>query len=599
MKPLATAAARVEALRGHLAQAGLQACWVPTADPHLSEYLPEHWMARAWLSGFDGSAGGLLVAADFAGLWTDSRYWVQAERQLQGSGIVLMRAGAPDVPDVLDWMCAHLRAGDRVAVDGRVLDCSTAQRWQAAFPDAGLALVLDPAPVGAIWPGRPDLPRAPIREHLAPYACRTRADNLAAVRQAMQTHGATLHLISSLDDIAWLLNLRGSDVAHNPVFLAHALVGTDGVRLYVAPGKIPADLAAVLAADGVVLRDYDALAADLAALPDGTVLLVDPARVTAGTLSHAAGIRVVRAINPSQLLKSVKTTAEAEHIRQTMAQDGAALCEFFAWFEAAMAAGESVSELDVDTHITAARARRPGFVSTSFATIAAFNANGAMPHYQATPDSFAQIRGDGLLLIDSGGQYLGGTTDITRVVPVGSPSQAQKEDFTTVLRGHIDLAMARFPMGTPSSVLDTLARMPLWQQGLDYGHGTGHGVGYFLNVHEGPQSISVRAHARPHQDMLAGMLTSNEPGLYRPGQWGIRIESLVLAVPAKRTDFGDFLEFETVTLCPIDTRCVVRERLSEIELAWLNGYHRQVRDRLLPLVTGAARDWVMVRTEPL
>jgi Xaa-Pro aminopeptidase len=599
MKPLATAAARVEALRGHLAQAGLQACWVPTADPHLSEYLTEHWMARAWLSGFDGSAGGLLVAADFAGLWTDSRYWVQAERQLQGSGIVLMRAGAPDVPDVLDWMCAHLRAGDRVAVDGRVLDCSTAQRWQAAFPDAGLALVLDQDPVGAIWSGRPDLPRAPIREHLAPYACRTRADNLAAVRQAMQTHGATLHLISSLDDIAWLLNLRGSDVAHNPVFLAHALVGTDGVRLYVAPGKIPADLAAVLAADGVVLRDYDALAADLAALPDGTVLLVDPARVTAGTLSHAAGIRVVRAINPSQLLKSVKTTAEAEHIRQTMAQDGAALCEFFAWFEAAMAAGESVSELDVDTHITAARARRPGFVSTSFATIAAFNANGAMPHYQATPDSFAQIRGDGLLLIDSGGQYLGGTTDITRVVPVGSPSQAQKEDFTTVLRGHIDLAMARFPMGTPSSVLDTLARMPLWQQGLDYGHGTGHGVGYFLNVHEGPQSISVRAHARPHQDMLAGMLTSNEPGLYRPGQWGIRIESLVLAVPAKRTDFGDFLEFETVTLCPIDTRCVVRERLSEIELAWLNGYHRQVRDRLLPLVTGAARDWVMVRTEPL
>jgi Xaa-Pro aminopeptidase len=264
-----------------------------------------------------------------------------------------------------------------------------------------------------------------------------------------------------------------------------------------------------------------------------------------------------------------------------------------------MAAGESVSELDVDTHITAARARRPGFVSTSFATIAAFNANGAMPHYQATPDSFAQIRGDGLLLIDSGGQYLGGTTDITRVVPVGSPSQAQKEDFTTVLRGHIDLAMARFPLGTPSSVLDTLARMPLWQQGLDYGHGTGHGVGYFLNVHEGPQSISVRAHARPHQDMLAGMLTSNEPGLYRPGQWGIRIESLVLAVPAKRTDFGDFLQFETVTLCPIDTRCVVREHLSEIELAWLNGYHRQVRERLLPLVTGAARDWLMVRTEPL
>lgn len=599
MKSLATAAARVEALRGHLALAGLQACWVPTADPHLSEYLPEHWMARAWLSGFDGSAGGVLVTADFAGLWTDSRYWVQAERQLQGSGIVLMRAGAPEVPDVLDWMCTHLTSGDRVAVDGRVLDCSTAQRWGTALPGAGLSLVLDQDPVGAIWAGRPALPQAPVREHLPPYACRTRADNLAAVRQAMRAHGATLHLISSLDDIAWLLNLRGADVDHNPVFLAHALVGTDGVRLYVAPGKISSDLVGVLAADGVALRDYDALAGDLAALPDSTVLLVDPARVTAGTLSHAERVHVVRAINPSQLLKSVKTTAEAEHVRETMAQDGAALCEFFAWFEAAMAAGESVSELDVDTHITAARGRRPGFVSTSFATIAAFNANGAMPHYQATPDSFAWIQGDGLLLIDSGGQYLGGTTDITRVVPVGSPSQAQREDFTTVLRGHIDLAMARFPMGTPSSVLDTLARMPLWQQGLDYGHGTGHGVGYFLNVHEGPQSISVRAHARPHQDMLAGMLTSNEPGLYRPGQWGIRIESLVLAVPAEQTDFGDFLRFETVTMCPIDTRCVVRERLSDSELAWLNDYHHQVRERLLPLVTGAARDWLRVRTEPL
>jgi Xaa-Pro aminopeptidase len=282
-----------------------------------------------------------------------------------------------------------------------------------------------------------------------------------------------------------------------------------------------------------------------------------------------------------------------------MAQDGAALCEFFAWFEAAMAAGETVTELDVDTHITAARARRPGFVTTSFATIAAYNANGAMPHYQATARSYAQIRGDGLLLIDSGGQYLGGTTDITRVVPVGSPSRAQKEDFTTVLQGHIDLAMARFPAGTPSSVLDTLARMPLWQRGLDYGHGTGHGVGYFLNVHEGPQSISVRAHARPHQDMLAGMLTSDEPGLYRPDQWGIRIESLLLAVPAGSTEFGDFLRFEAVTLCPIDTRCVLRDQLSPPQLEWLNAYHAQVRERLLPLVTGTARGWLMVRTEPL
>ncbi|WP_414648061.1 aminopeptidase P family protein [Castellaniella sp.] len=596
---MATAAERVAALRAQLSQAGLAACWVPTADPHLSEYLPEHWMARVWLTGFDGSAGGALITADFAGLWTDSRYWVQAEHQLQGSGVTLMRAGAPDVPDVLAWMRSHLPAGSRVAVDGRVLDCATAHRWHVAFPGARLELVLDRDPVGAIWSDRPALPAAPVFEHLPPHACRTRAGNLAAVRDAMRLHGATLHLLSSLDDIAWLLNLRGSDVNHNPVFLSHALVGFDQVRLYVAAGKVAAPLEARLALDGVVLRDYSALADDLAALSADTVLLVDPARVTAGTLAHASHARLVEAMNPSQLLKSIKTTAEAQNIREAMAQDGAALCEFFAWFEEAMEAGQSVSELDVDTHITAARARRPGFVSTSFATIAAFNANGAMPHYQATPKSFAQIHGDGLLLIDSGGQYLGGTTDITRVVPVGEPSEAQKTDFTTVLRGHIDLAMARFPVGTPSSVLDTLARMPLWQRGLDYGHGTGHGVGYFLNVHEGPQSISVRGHARPHQEMLAGMLTSNEPGLYRPGQWGIRIESLVLAVPDGHTEFDDFLAFETVTLCPIDTRCIVREQLTPGQLEWLNGYHARVRAGLLPLVTGTAQRWLMARTEPL
>lgn len=592
-------AERLAALRGQLARSGLQACLIPTADPHLSEYLPEHWNARAWLSGFDGSAGSLLVTGDFAGLWTDSRYWTQALSQLQGSGIMLMRAGAHGVPNALEWVCGHLQPGARVAVDGRVLDRATAQRWQAGLEKAGLQLVLDQDPVGSIWAGRPALPRAPVHEHRPPHACRTRAENLAAVRAAMREHGAGLHLLSSLDDIAWLLNLRGADVDYNPVFLAHALIGPDTVRLYVAPGKIGADLAATLAIDGVTLRDYGALAADLASLEAGTTLLIDPNRVTAGTLSHAAQVHLIEALNPSQLLKSVKTAAEADHIRRTMAQDGAALCEFFAWFEAALAAGKRVTELDVDAQLSAARARRPGFVSLSFATIAGFNANGAMPHYRATDCAHAVIQGDGLLLIDSGGQYLGGTTDITRVVPVGTPSPAQRADYTTVLQAHIALAMARFPVDTPSSVLDAVARMPLWRQGLDYGHGTGHGVGYFLNVHEGPQSISVRAHARPHQAMRAGMLTSNEPGLYRDGQWGIRIENLVLAVPDGQTAFGDFLAFETVTLCPIDTRCVLREQLSSTEIDWLNGYHARVRERLLPLVDGAARDWLLVRTEAL
>ncbi|MFT0532810.1 aminopeptidase P family protein [Castellaniella hirudinis] len=596
---MAAPAGRIAALRGQLAQAGLQACLVPTADPHLSEYPPGHWLARAWLSGFDGSAGSLLVTADFAGLWTDSRYWVQAEAQLRDSGIVLMRAGAADVPEMPAWVAAHLRPGDALAVDGRVLDRASAERWQRGLRAAGIRLVLDQDPVGAVWADRPGLPDAAVFEHLPPQACRARGDNLAAVRQAMREQGADYHLLSTLDDIAWLLNLRGADVDYNPVFLAHALLDDQQARLYVAAGKIAADLAARLAADGVVLRDYADLAVDLAGLPAEAAVLVDPARVTAGMLAPAPQVRLIESINPSQLLKAAKNAAEADNIRQAMAQDGAALCEFFAWFEAALADGRRLSEIDVDTHLSAARARRPGFVSLSFATIAGFNANGAMPHYRATESAHAVIQGDGLLLIDSGGQYLGGTTDITRVVPIGTPSAAQRDDYTAVLQAHIALARAQFPVDTPSSALDVLARQPLWRLGLDYGHGTGHGVGYFLNVHEGPQVIAVRAHARPHQGMRAGMLTSNEPGLYRAGLWGVRIENLVLAVPAQRTDFGDFLQFETVTLCPIDTRCVVRERLSADELAWLNHYHQQVRERLLPLVDGAARDWLLARTQAL
>ncbi|WP_417251970.1 M24 family metallopeptidase [Castellaniella sp.] len=596
---LAAPADRIAALRGQMALSGVQACLIPTADPHLSEYLPEHWAARAWLSGFDGSAGSLLLTADFAGLWTDSRYWVQADAQLQGSGITLMRAGAPEVPDMLDWLLEHLQQGDQLAVDGRVLDQSTATRWQPALQAASISLVLGQDPVGAIWEDRPDLPTAPVFEHLPPHACRSRAANLAEVRRAMQAKGAQYHLLSSLDDIAWLLNLRGADVDYNPVFLAHALLDESRVRLYVAPAKIDADLAVRLSEDGVELRDYPSLAADLSQLPVDAPLLVDPVRVTAGTLSHATQTRLIQDINPSQLLKAVKTSAEAAQIRQVMAQDGAALCEFFAWFEAALAEGQKLTEVDVDTYLSAARARRPGFVSLSFATIAGFNANGAMPHYRATPQAHALIQGDGLLLIDSGGQYLGGTTDITRVVPIGTPSAAQRADYTSVLKAHIALARAQFPVDTPSSVLDTLARTPLWQRGLDYGHGTGHGVGYFLNVHEGPQSISVRGHARTHQGMQAGMLTSNEPGLYRDGQWGIRIENLVLAVPAAQTAFGSFLAFETATLCPIDTRCVVREQLSADEIRWLDTYHQHVRKQLLPLVDGDTRNWLMQRTEAI
>ncbi len=594
----AQAVARIGRLRAAMKEAGLDAYVVLSADPHLSEYLPDRWAFREWLSGFGGSAGTLVVTASFAGLWTDSRYWVQAQGDLDGTGIALMRAGHPDVPGVSAWLAQNLQRGQTVGVDGHTLALATHAQWLQAFEAPGLALDTRHDLADAIWRDRPPAPRAPVAEHLPPHACRARRDNLAEVRQAMAGHGADWHWLSALDDIAWLLNLRGSDVDYNPVFLAHLLLGRDEARLFIAQGKLDAGLSGRLAQDGVVVCDYTDAGAALAALPRPSTLLVDPARVTHGALEAGEGLTRVEAINPSQLLKSRKTEQELQNVRQAMEQDGAALCEFFAWFEQAQPAG-GMTELAVDEYLTAARARRPGFVCPSFGTIAAFNANAAMPHYHATQAAHATIEGDGLLLIDSGGQYLGGTTDITRMVAVGHPTDEQRKDCAAVLKGMIALSRLVFPEGISAGALDAVARAPIWATGADYGHGTGHGVGYFMNVHEGPQSISHRSANLPNTAMRAGMITSNEPGLYRDGKWGVRIENLVAARIERETEFGQFLAFETLTLCPIDTRCIETSLLTDAERAWLNAYHAEVRKRLEPLLEGNALRWLSERTAPI
>jgi Xaa-Pro aminopeptidase len=600
---------RTTQLREELQRLGVYALLVPSADPHLSEYLPERWQARQWLSGFTGSMGTLVVTVDQAAVFADSRYWVQAEAELAGSGIELVKIPTGASSLHIDWLAAQVPAGRTVAVDGQVLGLAAAQALKATLDRAGVLLRTDLDPVDAIWPERPGLPPQPVYEHLAPYAPLPRAAKLAQVREALLRHGATHHFVSTVDDIAWITNLRGADVSYNPVFLAHLLIDARQATLFVAEGKVDAALAARLAADSVTLAPYTQAGAALAALSAAHTLLLDPKRVTFGLREHVpATVRVVEAINPSTLLKSRKTSEEAVHIREAMRQDGAAMCEFYAWFEAALArqrAGEPgalrLTELTVDEHLSAARARRPGFVGLSFPVIAGFNANGAMPHYRASPESFAAIEGDGLLLIDSGGQYLGGTTDITRVWPIGTPTAAMKRDYTLVLKGTMNLSRTRFPRGTLSPMLDALARAPLWQEGLEFGHGTGHGVGYFLNVHEGPQSIS-KAIPDATMAMEVGMITSIEPGVYRPGQWGVRIENLVMNVPAQTPEgstFAEMLEFETLTLCPIDTRCIDRSLLREDEVAWLNAYHARVRTELSPLVSGEALAWLMTRTEPL
>ena len=589
---------RLAALRHHMQQQGISACLIPSSDPHLSEYLPPYWQGRRWLSGFHGSVGTLIVCADFAGLWADSRYWVQAEQELAGSGITLMKIQSVAQPLHLDWLAANLAAGDVVAVDGDVLALASARALQDKLLAAGIVLRSDFDPLQSVWTDRPPLPEQPVYEHLPPYAATTRGDKLAAVRDAMRQHGASHHFLSTLDDIAWLLNLRGGDVNYNPVFVSHLLLNGSGGTLFVGDGKIDAALAHSLAADGIAVVGYEQAKAALAALPADSRLLLDPRRVTLGLRTAvAANVAVIESINPSTLLKSRKSETEAQHVRDTMVQDGVALAEFFAWFEGAVNR-ETITELTIDEQITAARARRPGFVSPSFATIAGFNANGALPHYRATAAHHAAIEGDGLLLIDSGGQYLGGTTDITRVVAVGQPSAAQKRDFTLVLKGMIALSRTQFPQGTLSPMLDALSRAPIWQHGIDFGHGVGHGVGYFLNVHEGPQSIS-RSQPEATMAMLPGMITSNEPGIYRPGQWGVRIENLLLNVAAASNEFGDFLAFETLTLCPIDLRCIDRALLNQEETDWLNDYHRRVREQLAPQLDGAALAWLQQHTRAL
>ena len=586
---------RLARTRELMSREGIHALLVPSADPHLSEYLPGYWQGRQWLSGFHGSVGTLIVTQDFAGIWADSRYWEQVGKELKGSGIELVKL-QPGQPGPLEWLAEQTPEGCVVAVDGAVMAVASARTLGSKLEERGARLRTDLDLLSEAWSDRPSLPDQPIYQHLPPQATVSRGDKLATLRETLLARGADWHFIATLDDIAWLFNLRGADVSFNPVFVSFALISQQQATLFVALSKVDAPLRAILEQDGVTLRDYSEVAAALAAIPGGSSLQIDPARVTAGLLGNLhSGVKLVEGLNPTTLAKSQKSLADAEHIRQAMEQDGAALCEFFTWLDSALGR-ERITELTIDEHLTAARTRRPGYVSLSFNTIAAYNANGAMPHYHATEEEHAVIEGDGLLLIDSGGQYLGGTTDITRMVPVGTPTAEQKRDCTRVLKGVIALSRAQFPRGILSPLLDAIARAPIWAESVDYGHGTGHGVGYFLNVHEGPQVIAYQAAAAPQTAMQPGMITSIEPGTYRPGRWGVRIENLVLNREAGSSEFGQFLRFETLTLCPIDTRCLETSLLTEDEREWFNGYHAEVRRRLSPLLEGPALEWLLTRT---
>lgn len=572
---------RLGLLRKNMRENHLDVCVILNSDPHLNEYLPEHYQAIKWLCGFDGSAGTLVVTHDYAGLWTDGRYFEQALRQLP-SDVVLEKQSATQ-----NYKRQLANFSGKIGIDFAILPFAAYKELCALLNPASL---VDCDCVGNIWKERPKRVANAIYAHNLDIS---RAQKLRDVRAKMRQMGAEWHFVSSLDDIAWITNLRGSDILYNPVFSAFLLISANKAQLFLHRHSLSESLQKELRNDGFSLFPYKNAQKELAKLKKRRVL-VDRITTRTARILQQNGNKLREELAPSTLQKACKSEAVVARIQDAMIRDGIALCRFFAWLEGALL-GEILDECDIDTHLTAFRAEMEHYVGNSFATIAGFGANGALPHYQAKRGACAKLLGDNLLLLDSGAQYLDGTTDITRVVPVGNPSEAQKRDYTLVLQAHIAIAQARFPDKIAMPLLDSIARAPLWQHGLDYAHGTGHGVGYFLNVHEGPQSLSLNAPISPRTQVHAGMVTSIEPGIYREGQWGVRLENLVVA---KASAHAGFLEFVPLTLCPFEPRLIVRTMLTEAQKEWLDSYHARVWELLAPHLSGDVREWLARKTCP-
>lgn len=584
---------RLEVLRAEMLKNGLTAVIIPQTDPHQSEYLASHWQVRRYFSNFTGSAGDLIVTPDSALLWTDSRYFIQAARQLEGTGIVLMKDGLKDTPSQIEWLESHLKKGDTVGIDTRIYNVLAFDELTSQLAPKGIKVEhFDPA---VLWADRPSLPTDKIFVHELKFAGKSAEEKIGRILLDASTHGASGVFISALDEIAWALNIRSRDVSYNPVATAFLFLSTDRKVLFTDPLKIDDAVKAYLDGIGVETMPYAEVGEFLKALPADAKVLIEPAR-NAQFYHALLGARAVNGPSVVALPKAVKNDTQIAGIRAAMERDGVALVKAFMEIERRMAVDEKTTETDIDAILLRYRSEQPLFFDASFGTIAGYGPNGAIVHYEAEEETAAVIRTGNLLLIDSGAQYLDGTTDITRTISLGTPTDEQKRDFTLVMKGHIALALMQFPEGTTGAQLDAIARMFLWKNGLSYLHGTGHGVGHFLNVHEGPQSIRLNYVPTP---LMPGMVTSNEPGLYRENVHGIRCENLVLTVPAVSNEFGNFFKFETLTLFPFDLTLFDTAMMTQEEIDWLNNYHTMVRTRLTPLLNSAERTWLELKTEPL
>ncbi len=586
---------RLASLRELMRNAGINATVIPQTDPHQSEYLADHWQVRRWLSGFTGSAGSLVVTATDALLWTDSRYFLQAAEQLEGTEIKLMKDGLPETPSITHFLTHSLVKGSTVGIDGALFSVNDTANLRATLEKRGLLLDTTFDAIDDIWTDRPALPGSPVFIHDVKFAGEKAADKIRKILAEATEQGATSIFISALDEIAWVLNIRSRDVNCNPVATSFLYLSPAGSTLFIKEEKIDAATRAYLADNGVAVAPYASAYEFLAQLPDNARVLIEAMRTSGRTLD-TLGQRAVVGASPVPLMKATKNSTQIAGIRRSMEIDGAALVGAFMEIERMMHSGETLTEMAVSDILTRFRSQQPGYFDESFETIAGYGPHGAIVHYSATPESSSTIEPHGLLLIDSGAQYLTGTTDITRTIALGTPTPQERHDFTLVMKGHIALATAIFPEGTRGGQLDALARQFLWKEGLSYLHGTGHGVGHFLNVHEGPQSI--RLNDVP-ATLVPGMLTSNEPGLYRAGIHGIRCENLVLTTEAFATDFGRFYRFETMTLFPFDRNLFDTAIMTPEEINWVNGYHTEVYNRLLPLLTPEQAEWLRTKTMPL
>ncbi|QUB62974.1 aminopeptidase P family protein [Prevotella melaninogenica] len=588
---------RVDRLRSWMKENGFTAFVFPSSDPHNSEYVADHWKSREWISGFSGSAGTAVVTLEHAALWTDSRYFIAAEKELDGTDFQLMKLRVEGTPSVSEWLASELSTYEKavVGLDGNVNSFAEVAAMEQELATKGnITVRTDVDPMAELWTDRPVIPDNMVSLHPLEYSGESTSSKISRVRKHLLDCGADGLLVTALDEIAWVLNLRGSDVHCNPVFVSYLLISPENITLYINNVKLPEEVKAYLVSEHIDVQAYESVVEGLRFYA-GKSLLVDMSS-TNYSLATAVPFNKVRSgVSPIASMKAVKNKVEQDGFRAAMLRDGVAVVKFLAWLKSTIEAGGQ-TEISLDERLTALRAEQPKFKGISFDTIVGYEAHGAIVHYEATPETDIPVQPHGLVLIDSGAQYLDGTTDITRTIALGELSEEQCRVYTLVLKGHIQLDMCRFPAGACGSQIDALARAPMWREGYNYMHGTGHGVGSYLNVHEGPHQIRMEWRPAPLQ---AGMTVTNEPGIYLEGKFGVRIENTLLIVPAESTAFGDFLKFETLTLAPIDTAPIVLEMLSTEEREWLNNYHHRVYESLSPYLEGNEKEWLRKATLPI